>query len=200
MPRSGQNSAEETSVDVASTLRTGLRMAANIVMLVAIAAGTVTVAQESVVETCRKTASDAERIACLEAALIGTTATDTEPNLRSERRERGEPDRTPVTSPEPIDGIGAQQVRSRNQTSADLNASLETARGQRVAEYVEVPYRRLQVELENGQVWRQISGDTQRLRVDLDRNQTVDIEESRIGGYRLRLNEMGRTIRVERIR
>ena len=54
--------------------------------------------------------------------------------------------------------------------------------------------------LENGQVWRQIKGDTQQVRVDLERNQTVDIEESSLGGYKLRLNEMRRTIRVERVK
>lgn len=206
MPRSGQNTPGETSVDVASMLPSGFRKGTRIALLAAIAAGTAT-AQESAVETCRKTASDAERIACLEAALADApepsapaAGSDAEPDRHSEPRDRGQPERSSVAGPEPVDGIGAQQVRSRTQTSADLTASLETARGQRVAGYVEVPYRRLQVELENGQVWRQITGDTQRLRVDLERNQTVDIEESRIGGYRLRLNEMGRTIRVERIR
>lgn len=70
----------------------------------------------------------------------------------------------------------------------------------RVAGYDTIPWRRLQVELENGQVWGQIEGDTQRIRVNLERNQTVDIEESGLGGYKLRLNEIERTIRVERIR
>jgi hypothetical protein len=36
--------------------------------------------------------------------------------------------------------------------------------------------------------------------VNLERNQSVDIEESGLGGYKLRLNEISRTIRVERIR
>ena len=92
-------------------------------------------------------------------------------------------------------GIGAEQVRARRG-----GAELEAARGLRVASYDTVPFRRLQVKLENGQVWRQIEGDTQRLRVSLERNRTVDIEESALGGYKLRLNEIGRTIRVERIR
>jgi len=62
-----------------------------------------------------------------------------------------------------------------------------------------VPYERLVVKLENGQIWRQVKGDTQRLRVDLGRNQTVNIDESKFGGYKLRLNEMRRTIRFERV-
>jgi hypothetical protein len=98
------------------------------------------------------------------------------------------------------DTIGAEQVRARNETSAEIAARLASVSGLKVAAYSEVPFQRLQVELENGQIWRQISGDTQHVRVDLQRNQTVDIEESRISGYRLRLNEMRRTIRVERIK
>jgi hypothetical protein len=69
-----------------------------------------------------------------------------------------------------------------------------------VASYHHVPYERLVVTFENGQVWRQIKGDTNRIRVNLDRNQTADIRESSLGGYKLRLNEIRRTIRVERIK
>lgn len=131
-------------------------------------------------ERCRAAESDAARIACLEAALA----------------EYSEAAAAPQDESEAASGIGADQVEARNQTAADL----EAARGLRVARYETVPYRRLLIELENGQVWLQIEGDTQRIRVDLTRNPTVDIEESGLGGYKLRLNEIGRIIRVERIR
>jgi hypothetical protein len=97
-------------------------------------------------------------------------------------------------------GIGADQVIARNQTREDMIEQLEEARGLLVASYDQVPYERLVVTLENGQVWRQIKGDTQSIRVDLQRNQTVDISESSISGYKLRLNEMRRTVRVERVK
>jgi pyruvate/2-oxoglutarate dehydrogenase complex dihydrolipoamide acyltransferase (E2) component len=143
-------------------------------------------AQDSVIERCRDEPSDAARIACLEAALEKPAAApDAAP----------EPAAAPETSAPPA-AIGAEQVEARNRTGADLLS----ARGLPVAAYTTVPYRRLQVDLQNGQVWRQIEGDTQRIRVNLERNQTVDIEESGLGGYKLRLNEMSRTIRVERIR
>jgi hypothetical protein len=96
-------------------------------------------------------------------------------------------------------GIGAEQVIARNQTSEDIEDALQHESGLRVASYEIVPYERLLITLENGQVWRQIKGDTQKIRVDLKRNQTVDIRESKISGYTLRLNEMRRVIRVERI-
>jgi hypothetical protein len=175
------------------------RTAISVATLVAALAGGAA-AQESVVERCRKAGSDAERIACLEGALVGkgvakagspedVTPTKSEPAKSS-----------PANASQRGQDIGARQVQVRNQTGAEIEANLESAHGLRVARYSEVPYRRLEIELENGQVWRQIVGDTQRVYVNLERNQTVDIDESRISGYKLRLNELGRTIRVERIR
>lgn len=169
-------------------------------------------AQQEAVERCRAAASDEARIACLEAALAGDHGDEdgaepappsTEPAaLRPALPEST--DRTAAREPlnpasRTADDLGAEQLRSRNRTPEERAEELEAASGLRVARYGTVPFRRLQVYLENGQVWRQIQGDTQRLRVDLDRNQTVDITESSLGGYRLRLNEMRRTIRVERV-
>ena len=136
-------------------------------------------AQQAVVDHCKDTSSDADRIACLEAALLGKEITA-----------------KPVVEPE---GIGASQVLARTQTKEEKLESLEKAAGLVVASYDTVPYEKLMVTLENGQVWRQINGDTQKIRVDLKRNQTVNIEESSLSGYKLRLNEMRRTIRVERV-
>lgn len=96
--------------------------------------------------------------------------------------------------------IGSEQVAARTMTSEERRVALASATNQRVAQYRMVPYERLVVKLENGQTWRQIKGDVQRIRVNLKKNQTVDITESRLGGYQLRLNEMRRTIRVERIK
>lgn len=185
----------------------------------ALAAATAT-AQQAAIEACRSESTDAERIACLEAALAaaGDPADDRGDAGQKVERDRdaragdpapteaagsasGEAPSSPVEAEDEAvsDGdtvIGERQVRARNRTDADL----ESASGLRVAEYARVPYRRLQITLENGQVWRQIQGDTQRIRADLERNQTVDINETTLGGYQLRLNEMKRTIRVERIR
>jgi hypothetical protein len=157
-------------------------------------------AQQSVIDHCRKTSSDADRIACLEAAILGREYQAPSP---VEPDEEAVPDNPvpdePVVPVEPT-GIGADQVIVRNQTQVERRASLEVVRGLQVASYDKVPYEKLLVRLENGQVWRQIRGDTQVIRVNLKRNQTVDIEESSLGGYKLRLNEMRRTVRVERVK
>lgn len=186
-------------------------------------------AQQSIVDLCRKTSSDADRIACLEAALLGKAAPqtvagssaaavitepgDSEPDAggkTSTEITAEVPAPTPKTTRMPDDspadvsnvpvGIGAEQVIARSSAVKDRDKSRDEARGLVVKGYNVVPYERLQVTLENGQVWRQIKGDTQRIRVSLRRNQTVDISESAMSGYKLRLNEMQRTIRVERIR
>jgi hypothetical protein len=96
--------------------------------------------------------------------------------------------------------IGNKQVEARNRSKQESQALLESAAGLAVASYTVVPYDRLVVKLENGQVWRQIKGDTQKIRVNLERNWTVDINESSLSGYKLRLNEIRRTIRVERLK
>ena len=140
-------------------------------------------AQQAVVDHCKNTSSDADRIACLEAALLGKEIT-------------AEPVAEVAIEPE---GIGASQVIARTQTQEEKLESLEKAEGLVVASYDTVPYEKLMVTLENGQIWRQITGDTQLIRVDLKRNQTVNIEESSLSGYKLRLNEMRRTIRVQRV-
>jgi len=153
-------------------------------------------ADPSAVERCRAAPGDAERIACLEAALEASAATAGTDDATPGQDDAGRDNGSESGDDRRIDGIGAEQVRARQRATE----TLEAARGLPVERYETVPYRRLQVELANGQVWRQIDGDTQRIRVDLERNRTVDIERSALGGYRLRLNELGRTIRVERIR
>lgn len=154
-------------------------------------------AQQSVVEHCRATSSDADRIACLEAALLAKDPDNTTPAppplAAPVKTSSPEPETTPV-------GIGADQVVARNMTRDEHLESLEKAKGLVVTAYTTVPYEKLQITLENGQIWRQINGDTQKIRVDLKRNQTVDIEESSISGYKMQLNEIRRSVRVERVR
>ena len=224
---------------------------------------------EPAIERCRETASDAERIACLEAAIrelaggsdaaapvaeseadvvvdsgSSRSATETEAvppdpssvieaqaSVAEERvsasvlktaadaptavepaapqadiEKAGQSTQVEVTEPAAeaplpaVDEIGQQQVEARARSREEQLAGLEEVRGQKVARFEYVGYRKLQVRLENGQIWRQIRGDVQEIRVNVERNPTVDITESALGGYRLRLNEIRRTIRVRRIR
>ena len=207
--------------------------------------GSSALAQQSIIEQCKNTSSEADRIACLEAALIG-------------KEEPPEAEVAPVAAPEPasqidppsmdveaapadttvepvtqsqidppsmeIDagpavteaaaattvesvsaesqpvGLGAEQVIARTQTKEEKQESQLQATGMVITRYEWVPYERMVVYFENGQVWRQIKGDKNRIRTSLKRNQTADITESSMSGYTLRLNEIRKSIRVERIR
>ncbi|MDH4073473.1 MAG: hypothetical protein OEV41_10265 [Gammaproteobacteria bacterium] len=158
---------------------------------------------EDVIATCARIASTGDRILCLEDALRRLA-----PAERQKPGTLAEPVSERAAAPvveavgESAD-IGADQLEAqarRNMSREEALAALESAEDLMVSGYRTVPYERLVIELDNGQVWRQIKGDTQRIRVDLSRNQTVDITESSLGGYQLRLNEIRRTIRVERIR
>ncbi len=111
----------------------------------------------------------------------------------AEARDAVKPVQPPLQSEK---ALGAEQIRSRAEAEAELAFESSLA----VAGYTHFPHMRLEVRLANGQVWRQIKGDTQEVRATLRKNQTVDIEQSSLGGYKLRLNEMRRTIRVRRIK
>lgn len=174
-------------------------------LLLLCAAGTAPASEaEDAIAGCARIASTGDRILCLEAALR-RLAPDAAANAGIDG-EAAAAVPSAAEAAEAVDDsttIGAAQVEAnarRSLSREEALALLESASNLPVAGYRTVPYERLVVELENGQVWRQIKGDTQRIRVDLGRNQTVDISESSLGGYQLRLNEIRRTIRVERIR
>ncbi len=176
--------------------RTAVILAASIVVL----AHQVAAGEQDVIDRCKQTSSKDDRIACLEAALLmGEPVTAPVANPEPAPETAPLPAAMPVATDEEAE-VGAEQVVARTQTQDERVAALKQVTGLDVAEYRLLAHDRLQVTLENGQVWRQIRGDTQRVNATLKRNQTVDISESSLGGYKLRLNEMQRTIRVQRVR
>ena len=146
---------------------------------------------EAVLDRCRQLDDMPDRIACLEAAVLALAAAA--PAAASATAASPGPQSDAAT-------IGAAQVEALTRTRDEHIDSLEAARGLEVEKFARVGYRQLEVHLKNGQVWRQIRGDVQDIRVRASRNPTVDIMESPLGGYRLSLNEIQRTIRVRRIR
>lgn len=186
-------------------------------------------AGEDVIERCRDIGSDADRIACLEAAIrTGQTSSvdgEAETPTPALPRRAGEggtagaaaeseladapgadrPDEQAATTSvaaaaEDVAALGAEQVAARNRTRENMEEGLLEASDLEVEKFETVGYRKLQVHLKNGQVWRQIRGDTQQIRIDLERNPTVTISESSLGGYRMRLDGIRRIVRVQRIR
>lgn len=56
------------------------------------------------------------------------------------------------------------------------------------------------MQLENGQIWRQVENVDLPIRLDEDERFEVEITPSGFGGYRMHFPEMNRTISVSRIR
>lgn len=170
------------------------------------------------VERCRALPTDSERISCLEQALLA------EPSAASEAAEDA-PDesvferrgvRVPglsifggrsgsadpiVTSDSPdADAFGAETVTARQRRSGDAPEEVVPRLVASVVSSTVVPYQRLQVELDNGQVWRQTQSDEPSWNPARDDEpENVEIWPSRLGGYRMLIAGYNRTLKVERV-
>ena len=113
----------------------------------------------------------------------------------------------PVTAsaPEPVqpsrsgmDDFGSEQVERRSEAKSSEDAPVSAT----VVAFDVVGYQRLRVELDNGQVWRQTNGDRADVARDLRDQQTFGVELRRtgLGGYRMHIEPIDRTIRVERLK
>jgi Xaa-Pro aminopeptidase len=138
--------------------------------------------------------SGAEEVECLRQALSQTQ----EALNRAERAlHASEP---PRSSPSEAAGaaLGAEQAARRAGRSAPRVAE------ERISTLIVASERvhpnQLQVHLENGQTWRQIQGDTQLVELTGRSPVSAEIWRSGFGGYRMRLPEIRRVLKVERIR
>ncbi len=133
------------------------------------------------------------------AGRVGSALGSLNPFSGGEDRDSEDGRRQVSSQDAAAERFGASQVAARTATRATTEASAERMTA-RIANVSTVPFERLEVTLDNGQVWRQIAGDRQRLNERHVQGNSVDIWEARLGGYQMRLNEIARTIRVERIR
>lgn len=138
--------------------------------------------------------SGAERVECLRRALA-----EAERELeRAEREVAATGGEARIATPAAPATLGSEQVARRagvRPTSAEAERLLAMI----VASERTHP-NRLQVYLEDGQVWRQIQGDTQVVELRRDARLSAEIWPSGLGGYRMRLPSIGRVLKVERIR
>jgi len=128
--------------------------------------------------------------------------------LSTEAEERGHDQSGPVTeklarqrdeTDSHVDSLGSEQVARRR---GDDGGGQEAPVSATVIAFDFVGYRRLLVELDNGQIWRQTNGDRANVTRELRNEQTFDVELRRtgLGGYRMYLGPLDRTIRVERLK
>lgn len=168
------------------------------------------------IDRCASETDAAKRIACLEAALRGTPAT---PKPVAVQPVIAEPVAAPRVTPTPTVAIveappraevevaaapelGSEQVAARTATKQSTPAPEAAKQQFSVRSTRKVPYEKLEVSLANGQVWRQIKGDNQKIRVPRKYRDdlTVEIWNAPVSGYKMRLTELKRTIRVERLK
>jgi hypothetical protein len=91
-------------------------------------------------------------------------------------------------------GLGAEQVAT-NETRPET-----TRVSARVVDSTLVGYRQLQVELDNGQIWRQVQHEEPWDDILNDDPDEVELWPSRFGGYRMLVVNAGLTMNVERVR
>jgi len=156
---------------------------------------------EEAIRLCEQETDLSSRIVCLEQALLAS-----KPKLESPitaRPQQLEPvaQTTQVAVLKPKSDaaaeLGAEQIAPRNQ---------KTEKAERVSVKVastrQIPIKKLEITLSNGQVWRQIKGDSRVIRISkiYKDSLTAEVWRAPISGYKMRLNEIKKTIRVERIK
>ena len=183
--------------------------------------------QANPVDYCRENAADKDaRIACLEAAITGLMSRNGAPDADAmaaaaappqqsvqaagdAASDETPPDEAPAVAvaeaaaaapePEKPTGLGAEQVLARQSSDSDDDDDDKGAITVAIADFAKTNTGRLVIVLQNGQVWRQIEGDTQDLRLSRDDKLTAEVWNSSLGGYKLRITEAKRTIRVRRL-
>ncbi|MHA7899442.1 MAG: hypothetical protein ACX94B_06215 [Henriciella sp.] len=180
--------------------------------IIVIATAAIADADESpseAIERCAELEDGSARIACLEAALRGDTApaepskTPAAPVISQAIEEVQKPLPEPVESAsiaQPVE-LGAEQVEARTAVRATTPAD-NPRQVFAVSKTRTVPYEKLEITLANGQVWRQIKGDSQKIRVPRKYQNalTAEVWRGPVSGYKMRLSELKRTIRVERLK
>jgi lipoprotein-anchoring transpeptidase ErfK/SrfK len=145
--------------------------------LLLILCGLPALAEIDPVQACRDAhAGDPQaHIACLEAALAGRTGAAERPVPAPEPAREPAPVATPAQEPT---GLGADQVRSRTQISAEPVQVIIVA----------VSYNAAGLgtfRMSDGQVWRETTPSPERRRLKPGREYPARIEVGRVGGFRL---------------
>ena len=144
----------------------------------------------------------AERVACLRQLL-----TEAQAELDRAEQALGTPVVSPAApGPAPrAQAMPATTAQHLGKEQVDRRAGIaSTPEEQRFTALIisseQARPRRLQVTLENGQVWRQVESDTQIVDLADDKRIPAEIWRSGFGGYRMRMASIGRVLKVERMR
>jgi hypothetical protein len=140
------------------------------------------------------------RLACLEGAAQELKAT----RVRRETAEESAAAEA-ATAPVVAESASEEEMFGAEALASTKKAVREKDRTSRLeSKVVEFRFNQLgdiTAVLENGQVWRQLSGDSTVIRVpNSDKVFTVTIKRGPLGNYMMKINELKRSIRVRRIK
>lgn len=149
---------------------------------------------------CLEIGDPAERLSCLEAATREIKAT----RIRMETAEEsaaadamGAVIAAEGASEDDLFGAEALASTRRARNEERKTKRLEAA----VVEFRVGSLKNITIVLDNGQIWRQTESDRTLVRLPKDElTYTVSIKKSAFGGYWMKINELGREIRVKRLR
>lgn len=157
-------------------------------------------------DQCAQLEDPEAEIVCLRAALAATRqARPAEAEPRAvEPARAGAPAAAATVAPSARAGAGAAAELGREQVAraadAPRPASDSEALVERIADFRTDRTGALIMQLENGQIWRQVEDVDLPLRLDSGERPEVEITRSGFGGYRMHFPAMNRTVSVARIR
>lgn len=98
--------------------------------------------------------------------------------------------------------MGAEQVKRRQIEKGERDRDEEKAEpvGAVVTEFAYTSLGNVIFFLDNGQIWRQKDADASSIRLSKKRRYSVVISEGMLSGYRLTINELKKTLLVERLK
>ncbi len=96
--------------------------------------------------------------------------------------------------------FGAENLPSTKQKVEEAEQAVDSITAG-VSEYAFTPFGKFIVFLDNGQVWRQIQGDSDKATFrKAAKDNTVTIERGSLGSYNLMINDSSRNFKVERVK
>jgi hypothetical protein len=173
-----------------------------LVLLIPLSVAAPATGEESLL-TCRKIDAADERLACYDRVVDRTrealTAEAPVPTPRPSSSGS-----SPATALGGEDADAALRERLFGRPAGESEETLRRTYGvdapggitSKAAAVSRTADRRLELTLENGQVWRQAEGSFFSVRV----GDSIAIESGALGAYYLRCNGKGRTVRVKRVR
>ena len=96
-------------------------------------------------------------------------------------------------------GIGAEQIMAREKRYKEEKAPKQKLTA-KVEDFGYTNSGKLMIFLDNGQIWRQLNVAEGKIHVSAKRENTAEIKEGLISGYRMTITGRKRPFRVERIK